>query len=210
MKIAVLGATGKLGRVLTARAVEKGHEVKAFVRTPKKLGALEDRVEVVQGDLADPDAVDRAIEGVEAVVSCLGPTKLNASMPPLFEAGTKAIVEAMERHGVRRIVAVSGGAAPQPGDVRPLGNRMMTGLMGVLGRNIVESNRRVLEVLRASDLEWIGARAGNMTDGAGGTAVRPHGTTPQGWSISRVDLADFMLAQLMSDNWVRQAPFVTS
>jgi len=210
VKIAVLGATGKLGRVLTGRAVAKGHEVRAFVRTPEKLGALANQVEVVQGDLADPEAVERAIEGVEAVVSCLGPTRLDASMPPLFEAGTRAIVAAMERHGVRRIVVVSGAATPQPGDVRSFGNRMMVGLMHLFGRNIVESNRRVLEVLRASDLEWIGARAGNMTNGEGGVPIRPHGTTPQGWKVARVDLADFMLAQLMSDNWLRQAPFVTS
>lgn len=208
VKLAILGATGKLGRVLTARALEAGHEVRAFVRDPDKLGDLRDRVEAVVGDLSDPASLERAIDGVDAVVSCLGPTKLDAGQVALFEAGTQAIVEAMKAHGVRRIVAVSGGAARLPTDRRSLANRLLIGVMRTMAGTIVEANERVLAVLAGSGLEWVAARSGNMTGGPGGEPVRADAHIPPGWKIARVDLADFMLAQLESDAWVGQAPFV--
>lgn len=208
MKLAILGATGKLGRVLTARALAAGHEVRAFVRSPEKLGELRDRVETVVGDLSDPTSVEKAIDGVDAVVSCLGPTNLDAGQVSLFEEGTKAIVAAMKAHGVRRIVAVSGGAARLPTDRRPLHNRMLIGVMRLMAGTIVDANERILAVLQASGLDWVAARSGNMTGGPGGEPVRTDAHTPPGWKIARVDLADFMLAQLESDEWVGQAPFV--
>ena len=71
MKLIVFGATGGVGQHFVRMAVEEGHEVTAFVRTPEKLETKEG-VHVVQGDAFDAAAVANALVGHDAVVSCLG------------------------------------------------------------------------------------------------------------------------------------------
>lgn len=70
MKIVVFGSTGRVGHHVVRRAVEAGHTVTAFLRTPSKLETHEG-VTVVEGDAFDRDAVAQAIEGHDAVISCL-------------------------------------------------------------------------------------------------------------------------------------------
>ena len=53
MKVAVLGATGRTGRVLVEELLRRGHDVRVLVRDPGRLGEVADRVEVVQGDSRD-------------------------------------------------------------------------------------------------------------------------------------------------------------
>ncbi|KAI5633742.1 NAD(P)H-binding domain-containing protein [Phthorimaea operculella] len=72
-KVVIFGATGNTGLCATEAAVKKGLQVRAFVRDPKKLPAdLADKVEVFEGNVLEPDSVNDAIEGMDAVVICLG------------------------------------------------------------------------------------------------------------------------------------------
>ena len=75
MELTVFGVTGGTGRHLMSEALEAGHEVRAFARSRAKVERAwldDDRVTVVEGDVLDPDAVERAIEGADAVLSALG------------------------------------------------------------------------------------------------------------------------------------------
>ncbi|MGM7699747.1 NAD(P)-binding oxidoreductase [Microbacterium sp. A84] len=101
MKIIVFGATGGVGQHVVRRAAEAGHEVTAFVRTPEKLQYREG-VTVRQGDAFDASAVASAIEGQDAVISCLAPsTGLKKSDE--LERMTANIVAGMQQGGVSRI-----------------------------------------------------------------------------------------------------------
>ena len=72
MRIAVFGATGSTGRSLVAQALDEGHSVVAYARHPEKLGIAHDRLTVVEGDLSDVAAIERAVERVDGVISLLG------------------------------------------------------------------------------------------------------------------------------------------
>ena len=73
MKVAIFGATGGTGRELVKQAIEEGHEVTAFARKPEKLNDLwHQDLRVVQGDVTDYNAVERAVIGQDAVLSALG------------------------------------------------------------------------------------------------------------------------------------------
>ncbi|WP_280301837.1 NAD(P)-dependent oxidoreductase [Nocardia abscessus] len=82
-----------------------GHTVTAYARNPAKIpGRWGERVRVVIGEMSDAAAIDRAVEGADAVVSALGPVmNRKATGLPLIE-GTRNILEAMKRHGVRRYI----------------------------------------------------------------------------------------------------------
>jgi uncharacterized protein YbjT (DUF2867 family) len=116
MNVTVFGATGAIGQQVVQQLRASGHAVTAYVRTPGKVPSTWGQdVTVVTGEITDAAAIDRAVTGANAVVSALGPSMdRKATGLPLVE-GTQHIVEAMQRHGVRRYV---GNATPSILDPR--------------------------------------------------------------------------------------------
>lgn len=71
MKILVTGATGKVGSRLSKWLARRGDHVRALVRDPAKAADLSSaNIEVVKGDLLDPESLAAAVRGVDAVVHC--------------------------------------------------------------------------------------------------------------------------------------------
>ena len=119
MKLTIFAATGGIGRQALEQAVAAGHDVTAVVRNPDKLSG---EVRIVTADLAAPDpaAIERALQGADAVLSGLGAR--TASDAGIASRGTRAIVEAMTATDVRRVVVVSAapvGTVPSPGRPNP-------------------------------------------------------------------------------------------
>src|SRR5437764_14190087 len=104
MKLLLLGATGGTGRQLVSQALEAGHRVTALVRSPEKLIAQEHLL-VRAGDATDPESVDIAVAGQEAVLSALGVRSPLGE--ELITPSLRALVPAMHKHGVRRLIWLS-------------------------------------------------------------------------------------------------------
>ena len=220
MKVTIIGATGGVGRQLLAQAVDAGHDITVVVRNPAKLsGVLADSAaRVVAADLAatDPQVLESAIAGADAVLSALGPHS-NADAG-IAAPGTAAIVAAMRAAGVRRIVAISASPvattpspghpdAPKhdPGDgffMRHVGVRMAKTLFG----KVYDDLARMEDVLRDSGLDWTVLRPPQLTGkpftGTYRTAVGRN--VRGGWSIPRADVADCMLAVLDQPDTIGQ------
>src|SRR5260370_7187987 len=108
MKLIVLGATGGTGLEIVRRAIEHGHSVTAFVRSPERLKPFGDRVTVQQGDLLNRDELERVIQGHDAVVSGFGPrAPLSKADANLLQQFAIALTGAMLQAGVRRVVVES-------------------------------------------------------------------------------------------------------
>src|SRR5437763_14657298 len=73
MKLVVLGATGATGLEIVRQAIEHGHSVTAFVRSPERLQPFQDRITVKQGDLLNSAELEPVIKGHDAVLSGFGP-----------------------------------------------------------------------------------------------------------------------------------------
>lgn len=97
MKILVTGATGNVGRNVVRQLVERGVEVRALTRDPARAG-LPDGVEVVRGDLAVPETLEPALEGIDRL-----------HLFPVPETA-REVVSLAKRCGVRRIVDLSAAA----------------------------------------------------------------------------------------------------
>ncbi len=106
MKIAVVGATGATGRRLVKHALAQGHSVTAVARHPERLSSA-DRLLLVRGDVLSPGDLTGALDGMEAVISCIGPEK-NLSPGTLMSAGVASILTECKRASVRRFVLQSG------------------------------------------------------------------------------------------------------
>ncbi len=187
MKILVVGATGSIGSAAARAALTKGHQVTVFVRSPDKLGELRDQVRVIEGDLTDAEAVASAVLGHEAVISALGssPDPVQLDLPA---AAMRNLIAGMRAAGVRRLVGLAGGAVDVPGERKPLGGRIMTAIVKLFARNVVEAKQREFEVVRESDLDWTMVRPPNVVDG-GPTGVQPVvGDRLSGFRITSGDL----------------------
>jgi putative NADH-flavin reductase len=227
MKITIFAATGGIGRQALDQAIAAGHHVTAVVRNPRNLSATPARI--VTADLADADpaaldsALDSAVAGADAVLSCLGARSRADAEAGLVRHGTLAITAAMRAAGVRRIVVVSAapvGTVPSP--ARPAPPRYDPGdgfLMRHLLNPIVKAALRVSyadlaqmeDVLRASDLDWTVVRPPRLTNKpltgkplTGTYRIAYDQNVRRGLSISRADVAHVMLRVLAEPGTFRR------
>jgi uncharacterized protein YbjT (DUF2867 family) len=106
----VTGATGYIGGQLTPALLDRGHQVRAMARTPDKLSAKpwRDQVEVVQGDLTDPESLVAAFEGTDVVYYLVHSMGTSEDFVSEEAQSAHNVVDAAKRAGVRRVVYLSG------------------------------------------------------------------------------------------------------
>lgn len=208
MRIIVFGATGATGRQVVEAALAEGYEVVAFVRDPAKVQRSDPRLRVVQGDLTDAQAVITALDGVDGVISAAGHV---AGTPPDLLAGlVDALVEGLDGRSVR-VVSLLGAGIDWPGDPPPsLGRRFMTGAMRLFAGAMLRDAQVHGDRLRASGLPFVIARPPRLTDGPATGRVTAAPYLPMGFSktVSRADLARFLVDQLRDDRFLGAAPML--
>jgi uncharacterized protein YbjT (DUF2867 family) len=191
-------------------ALERGLTVRALARRPEALGEpAHERLEVVSGDATDASAVDRLVAGTEGVLSALGHAK--GSPPDVLATAARHTVAAARAHGARRLVVLTGAGVRAPGDRPKPVDRVFAGLLAVVGRALLRDSRAMVEVVRASELEWVVVRAPRLVDGpaSGDLHVGPVGPG-SGTKVTRADVAAFMLDQLGPGARLRTLPAVTA
>ena len=181
MKLAVFGATGGTGKQLVEQALAAGHEVVAFARDPSKLTTRHERLRIVPGDVTDQAAVECAVNGVEAVISVLGPRGNDRSKP--ITRGTQNILAAMKKYGVRRFVLSSTPSASDPNDLPDFRFKIVIGLVRLTLRSayedIVNTASRARVRLRLDDRASVDAhRCSENGRCEGGACGQGNGDAP--------------------------------
>jgi putative NADH-flavin reductase len=212
MKIAMFGANGGTGRLLTSQALALGHTVTAVTRHPATFPIQHELLRVVHGDAFDATSVQETVAGNEAVLSTLG-TPYSRKPISLFSQGTAQIIDAMHQHGLRRLVCVSSSATfpERNSEGGFFFERMLQPLViNVLGRTLYEDLQRMETLVTTSDLEWVIARPSGLFDTPAVTAYQTAEGHLNSRFTSRADLADSMLRQLTSDQYVRKTMAVAT
>jgi putative NADH-flavin reductase len=201
MRILIFGATGGTGREVVVQALQRGHDVSAFVRTPGKLIMVDPRLRVVQGDIQRAESIHAAIPGHDAVLSALGTRSLGPTT--LLSDAAREIVAAMQAHGLRRIIWESAlGVGETWGQLGPLYNWL---LIPLLLRHVFADKERQEAIIKASPLEWTIVQPAALTNGRRRGTHRVGGCGGRLFPrISRADVAHFMLKALENTRHVRQ------
>lgn len=208
MKLAVFGATGGTGKHVVQQALEAGHEVVALARTPSKLDAR-DGLQIVQGDVLDAASVEQVVAGADAVISALAPPNNEPNF--VISQGMNLILEAMRKHEVQRLVVSAGAGVVMPKDKPTLVSRFFGVMLGLISKNVVADMEQAVRKVTASDRDWVVARAPRLTNQAGtGKIVAGYVGEGPGTSLTREDFARFMLEQIDSDTWLREAPALSN
>ena len=206
VQIAIFGATGTTGRAVLDEALTRNHRVRALVRDPDAL-VRSDELGVVVGDVLDHQAVEQTVGGCDAVVSLLGAGMRRTT---LRTDGTRVIVEAMQRRGVRRLVSQSVFGLGDSAPALPRHWRLV--VKPILLRNAYRDHAGQEQVVAASGLDWTITRPVSLRD------VEPTGRYVEGspramtditLRIGLVDLARFTLDQLDRDTHLRCRPGIS-
>lgn len=205
LRLLVIGASQGTGALTVAAALARGHLVTAFARSPEKLNIEHASLTKLAGSFHDAAALDTAVAGQDAVIITVNASPAGFKENPTYvSSGVSLVIEAMKRHGVRRLEVVT---ALGTGDSRPLLGWLVRTLLkdGLLKLPSAEHERKEA-LTRASGLEWTLARPGRLTNGpARGRYTATAEITPVPGSIARADVAEFLVTAAETDTWVGKA-----
>ena len=203
MRLAVFGATGRAGRAVVDHALRRGHEVGALTRDPAQLHPRA-RLHVVGGDVRDPVAVARTLDGADAVVSTLGRRRRGSDV---CTDGIRTVLSAAAGNDPRRLIVLSNYGVAD--------SHRRTAYVAVswlLERAVLRDKEQMEALMRDSDTDWTIVRAPVLTNGPHtgryriGTDLRLSFTA----KVSRADLAEFMLTELHDNAYVRRSVAIAS
>ena len=206
MQALILGASGRIGRLVVMRLKRDRHRVTALVRDRSEVAKL-DGIDRIPGDVRDREAVERAVAGKDVVIAVLGPRTNGAAEVEALETGMRNLVAAMEALGVRRLIALSGAGITVPGEDKPLIDRIATRIVRRLAAQVVAAKQREYEVFSGSSLEWTAVRPPLVNDGAP-RGYRLSLRLEPGARVTRADVADAIADLATTGEFVREAPFV--
>ncbi len=212
MKILVIGAAGKTGEALVKQALAAGHTVTAFVHDAKEFDAPATGgpvARVIEGDVLDTAVLDSAVAGQDAVLDALGghtPWKETT----LETNAARNLIEAMERHGVKRLLVVSAIGVGDTANLVPSWYEHL--IMPTLLKGIMHDKEHMETVVEASGLEWTLVRPAHLVNGeaTGNVLTFEPGAGETAHKITRSDLAHFMLEILKNGTYKQQAVNVAS
>lgn len=206
MNVIVFGATGTIGKHLVSQALNEGHQVTAFCRSGQKLNEFNDsRLSIFEGDVFDPESVSNSVKGQEVVFIALGSGKSRKST--VRSIGTKHIIAAMKKNGVKRLICQSTlGAGESQGNLNFFWKYIM---FGWFLKEVFLDHELQEKYVMESNLDWTIARPGAFTDGEHTSEYR-HGFATNDKSvklkISRADVADFLIKLIPTNSYLHQTP----
>jgi len=202
-RLLILGATGGTGLHLVSQALEAGNEVTAYVRDATKLEVKHERLRVVVGPIADEARPFRdAMTGQQAVISALGRGG-SLQSEHVIERCVPSVLSAMKAHGVGRLIFTSAIGVGAAYSEAPLLSKVV---IRVLLKEIYPDKLIGENLVRNSDLEWTIVQPAGLTNGQLTRRYRAaeHLRHRMVATISRSDLAHFLLSQLDDRTYVRR------
>lgn len=206
--IAIFGGSGATGKALIPRVLSKGVKVRALARKAGSIDFASDRVEVLEGSVLNVEDVMTSMKGCCAVICVIGPRPPYADV--FCEAATSTIVLAMRELGIQRLVCQTGGMIGEYPANRTLPFQLMTDMFKRRLPQIANDRAGQENVIIHSGLAWTIVKPPRLTDGAAkgewmaGTDVRLGLLS----SISRNDLADFLVEETLLPRHIGQAVFI--
>jgi len=203
MKLLILGAAGRTGTLLVDQALAAGHTVTSFVRTGDT-STPNPNVKTVVGDARNESDLVQAITGQDAIISTLGSSKPGDRV---IAASTAALISVAKAQGVKRVIIMSSFLATQnfkPNPIIKFALKLMS--------SIVADINSGEQLLAQSDLDFTIVYATRLTN----EPLNPHyrivdasSTVGAGDSISRADVAEFLLKQLSDTTYIRKTVLIT-
>jgi putative NADH-flavin reductase len=209
LRIALFGATGPTGKYLIEEALASGDQVLVYGRNASRIRLTDSNVTLVSGQIHDSAAVSKTLDGVDAVISALGP---GFKSPPgtVIANGVKNIIVGMKKHGVKRLVQVSTASTPDHNDGAGK-MRIIKFVSSLLAKNYYNDVTAAAKAIRESGLDWTIVRVPRLYDGPPTAHLRVgyYGRTSLAMKLSRGNLAKFVFNELAGLAHLHKAPGIS-
>src|SRR6202162_4423961 len=202
MRVLIFGATGGTGRYLVSQGLEQGCQLTAFVRNPGTLTIKHPSLTIFKGGLSDHNSITNALNGVNVVICVLGNDTRKALFKPsnMISQSLPNIISAMQQGRVERLLFVSSFGV----NAKMFWPEKL--LLRTLFRNLFTDLPVQEKLIKESGLDWTIVRPARLTNGPKTGECRSeeyiyiHPFT----SISRADVADFLLKEAISSEYQRK------
>jgi putative NADH-flavin reductase len=208
MKVIIFGATGTVGVEIVKQALKKGNEVTAFVRNPEKIQNLNHpNLIICKGDVLNINDIENALQNQEAVFCALGDGKEGK----IRASGTKNIIDVMNKIGLKRLICQTTlGMGESYGNLNFIWKKIM---FGMLLKKAFQDHQLQEKYLLNSDLDYTIVRPSALTEGeiTNKYKIGFDGTYKNlNLKISRTDVAEFMLRQLQTNEYLKKTVSISN
>ncbi|HSH55885.1 MAG TPA: NAD(P)H-binding protein [Candidatus Limnocylindrales bacterium] len=206
MKLAVIGASGRTGRILVEQALAEGHEVRAAIHRYNPFKPTPG-LTPVQCNGRQIEDVEHLLDGCEAVVSLIGH---GWKSPAQLQTDTiRNVLGAMELQHINRIISLTGTGVRMPGDSITLIDRLMNLTIRLIGPKRIRDGIQHVRVLQESDTQWTVVRVLKLANfRTAQFRLSLHG--PAKTFVPRADVALAILEVLDHASYVGQMPIIAS
>jgi putative NADH-flavin reductase len=205
MQVTVLGANGKVGRLVVRGLLDEGHSVVAFVHTRSDF-ADHDRLTVVSGDIHESNDVSKAIAGCDGVISALG--SWHTREKNILSSAMERLIPAMRAAHITRIVSLTGAGAFVGEERYTLFEQASHALINAFAPKILRDSEAHIALLQESNLDWTVVRSPVMTE-SGTEAYALRRSAPLPWqTIHRQAVATCLVQLVQNGEYAEQAPFI--
>ncbi len=205
MRIAVIAANGRLGKVFVEEALKAGHSVRAGVLGANNMDT-HPNLQVQMCDATNREDVKKLLQDQNVVVSAIGHVK--GSLADVQTAATKVIVSVMNELSITRYVDVTGTGVRFDGDHITLVDRLLNMGVLIMDYNRVKDGRDHQEIVKNSTVDWTTIRVLKLQN----VAKKPYSLTlhgPTKWYVGRQEVARAMLEVIENRSFIKQAPIVS-
>ena len=205
MKIAVIAANGRTGKVFVEHALASGHTIRAGVYKSNNLTPHK-RLTVIQCDATSVSDLTNLIKGQDAVVSFIGHVK--ESPENVQTDAMRALNTAMKTNNISRLVSLTGTGVRFPGDRITLIDRVLNAGIGMIDPKRIQDGENHVRFLQETNLDWTVLRVLKLQD------IQPTPFTlklsgPTKPIVSRKEVARAALIVLEDHSFIREAPIIS-
>lgn len=209
MNIFLFGATGGTGKEVLNQLLLQEYNVTILVRSLNKVDSPENpKLSIIKGNIYNPEGYEKELSTSDVVISTLG-TGRSRKPTTIYSEGTGKIISVMKNSGIKKIILLT-AAAFDPTDPAT-NNFVLKYIIRPLFKNTYSDMIKLEQILEQDkDIDWICIRPPSLTNGklTRKYRVKINHCPEGGWKISRKDLADFIIKQINSEEYIHKKPVI--
>lgn len=214
MNVFLFGATGKTGYEILKRLLSERHKIKVLLRKPEKLNLKEleeaqiAQIKLIKGEASELEKLIENFKNSDIIISALGTGKKN-NYTEVYSNGGRNILSAMRSNGVKKLITITSGLIDMSDPSTD--NFFMNRIIRPNYNKVYYDQTRWETILdNTTDINWVCIRPTNLKNKpyTGNYRVNLNHCPKGGWKIGRADLADFIVKQVNSDEFIHQKPVI--
>ncbi|MBZ4035604.1 NAD(P)H-binding protein [Flavobacterium sp. 17A] len=205
-KVAILGGAGRTGKYLVNQLLEKGFTVKILVRNPENFTIQNPNLEIIEGDAVDESAIHLLLKDCQVVMNTVGQ---RPGEQMVASQATKNILKSMNMYNIRRYILLAGLNIDTPFDHKSPKTIIATDWMKTNFPEIQKDRQLAYELLVASTVDWTQVRVPLIVFSDDSSEINVNLEDCLGDKINVVDIASFMIKEMIESKYNRQSPFIS-